>query len=192
MKAFRWVCFLVLAVCPQLLLAQMNTGKIGGIVTDSSGAAVTGATVRATEDGTGVVTETRTAPDGEYLLNFLQPGTYTVEVEAAGFQKSVISSEVVVAGGSGRVQVTLKVGKATEVVQVSANPISVATDTSELSQTFDAQALDSLPNIDRNPLYQLNLMPGANNDAGSGNYGSNGNENGSAVGQTRPDRKSVV
>jgi outer membrane receptor protein involved in Fe transport len=169
----------------------MNTGKIVGFVADSSGAAVMGATVRATEDGTGVATQTITAQDGEYLLNFLEPGTYTVEIEKAGFQKSVTKLKVVVAGGSARVQVTLKVGKATDVVQVTANPIEVATETSELSQTFGAKELDSLPNIDRNPLYQLNLMPGANNDDGSGNYGSNGNENGSAVGQTRPQLASI-
>jgi hypothetical protein len=74
---------------------------------------------------------------------------------------------------------------------VAADPIVVATETSELSQTFSYKDLNALPNIDRNPLYQLNLMPGANNDAGSGNYGSNGNENGSAVGQTRPQLASL-
>jgi hypothetical protein len=181
----------MLAVCPQLILAQMNTGKIVGFVLDSSGAAIAGATVRATEDGTGVVTQTRTEASGEYLLNFLQPGTYTVVVEAAGFQKSVTNSKVVVAGGSARVQVSLKVGKASDSVTVSANPIEVATETSELSQTFDFKQLDTLPNIDRNPLYQLNLIPGANNDSGSGNYGNNGNENGSALGQTRPQLASI-
>src|SRR5258708_7143039 len=191
MKVSRWICLLMLAVSPRFVLAQMNTGKIAGVVVDSSGAAVEGASVRAIEDGTGEVTQTRSAGDGGYLLNFLRPGTYTVEIEKPGFQKSVTDSVVVVAGGNARVQSILQVGRASEIIKVTANPVEVATETSELSQTFDAVDLDSLPNIDRNPLYQLNLMPGANNDAGSGNYGSNGNENGSALGQTRPQLASL-
>ncbi len=191
MKLLRWMCLLTLATCSQLMFAQMNTGKIAGTIVDPSGATVAGATVRATEDGTGIVTQTRTEQDGGYLVNFLQPGTYSLQVEISGFQKSVISGVVVTAGGDTRIQVSLKVGSASEVVKVEANPIEVATDTSELSQTFSSKDLDSLPNIDRNPLYQLNLMPGANNDAGSGNYGSNGNENGSAVAQTRPQLASL-
>lgn len=59
------------------------------------------------------------------------------------------------------------------------------TETSELSQNFTHKQLDALPNIDRNPLYQMNLMPGANNGRGSGNYGVNGGENGSAIGNSR-------
>ncbi|MCU1250540.1 MAG: hypothetical protein JWQ49_3569 [Edaphobacter sp.] len=191
MKVLRSMCLLMLVVCPQLTWAQMNSGKIVGTVSDASGAAVIGADVRATEDATGVTTQAHTAEDGGYLLNFLLPGTYTVEVEKPGYEKVVTMAVVVTAGGDARIPVELKIGKASEVVHVQANPIEVATETSELSQTFDAKALDSLPNIDRNPLYQLNLLPGANNDAGSGSYGSNGNENGSALGQTRPQLASV-
>jgi hypothetical protein len=191
LKLLRMMCLFALLVCPQWIQAQMNTGKLGGTVSDGSGASIAGARVRAIEDGTGVVTEGSTTSDGTYLLNFLLPGTYKIEVTKLGFEKAVTSGVVVTAGGNLRINVSLKVGKATEVVEVAANPIAVATETSELSQTFDYKDLDTLPNIDRNPLYQLNLMPGANNDEGSGNYGSNGNENGSAVGQTRPQLASL-
>ena len=126
-------------------MAQMNTGKISGAVVDQSGAALTGASVRATEDGTGVSTETHTTERGEYLLNFLLPGTYTVEVEIEGFQKSVTSAIAVTAGGNAHMQVSLKIGKTNEVVQIEANSIAVATKTSELSQTFSAKDLDTLP-----------------------------------------------
>jgi hypothetical protein len=191
LKLLRWIFLLAFMLCPQWMLAQINTGKIVGTVSDKTGSSLAGSQVRATENDTGVVTDTVTAPDGAYLLNFLLPGTYTVEVEKNGFQKHVTTGVVVTAGGNLRIDVPLQVGKTTEVVQVTANPIAVATETSELSQTFDYKDLDTLPNIDRNPLYQLNLMPGANSDEGSGNYGSNGNENGSAVGQTRPQLASI-
>lgn len=191
MKQFRWLCLLMLAICSQVTFAQINTGKIAGTVTDNTGATIADASVRAVEDGTGVITQTRTEEHGDYLLNFLSPGTYRIETEKAGFQKAITLGVTVTAGGNIRVNVPLLVGKVTEVVQVMSNPIAVATETSELSQTFSYKELDALPNIDRNPLYQLNLMPGANNDVGSGNYGSNGNENGSAVGQTRPQLASL-
>jgi hypothetical protein len=158
--------------------AQINTGKITGFVTDASGGAIAKVPVRATDDGTGVVTNAETSETGEYLLNFLVPGTYHVTVEQAGFKKAVRSGVIVDAGG-------------VQVVAVEANTLNVATETSELSQTFSHHELDALPNADRNVLYQMNLIPGANNDVGSGNYGTNGGENGSAVGMTRPQLASI-
>jgi hypothetical protein len=169
----------------------MNTGKVTGVVTDKTGATIASAKIRSIEDGTGTTSEAETNKDGAYILYFLLPGTYRIEVVAAGFEKYATSGVVVNAGGNLRIDVPLSVGKATETVQVAADPIAVATETSELSQTFSFKDIDALPNIDRNPLYQLNLMPGANNDDGSGNYGNNGNENGSAIGMTRPQLASI-
>lgn len=184
--------FVVFSVLfPVLAHAQINTGKITGFVSDPSGAFVEGITVTAVNDGTGVVTKADTSGTGEYLLNFLVPGTYHVEVEKEGFKKVQRSGVIVGAGGIDRIDFTLLVGDVTQTIDVQANPINVATETSELSQTFSHQDLDALPNLDRNPLFQMNLIPGANNDVGSGNYGTNGGENGSAVGQSRPQLASI-
>ena len=57
--------------------AQINTGKITGIVTDSGGAVVSGATLRATNQETGVTTSVPSQAGGRYLINFLIPGHYT-------------------------------------------------------------------------------------------------------------------
>ena len=182
---------IILLVCSAIGLAQINTGKISGFVTDSSGALVTNVPVTATNDTTGVVTRTITTDTGEYLLNFLVPGTYHVEVEKQGFQKAIRSSVIVDAGGTNRVDFSLMVGDTGQTVEVQANSVNIATETSELSQNFSHQELDTLPNLDRNPLYQMNLIPGANNEVGSGNYGTNGGENGSAIGQSRPQLASI-
>src|ERR1700730_2196060 len=183
------VIFLVLF--PVITPAQINTGRILGFVTDPSGAVIAGISVTAINDGTSVVTKAETSETGEYLLNFLMPGTYHVEVEKAGFKKVLRSGVIVDAGGIDRIDFTLLVGDVNQTVAVEANAVNVATETSELSQTFSHRDLDALPNIDRNPLYQMNLIPGANNDVGSGNYGTNGGENGSAVGMTRPQLASI-
>jgi outer membrane receptor protein involved in Fe transport len=164
---------------------QINTGKISGSCVDPTGAAVTGVGVSATNLETGVVTRTTSFDTGDYLINFLVPGRYRVQAEKPGFQSSVEAGVVVNAGAATRIDFNLRVGEVREVVEVGANVVAVTTETAELSQTFTTRDLDRLPNIDRNPLYQMNLMPGANNDRGSGNYGLNGGENGSAVGQSR-------
>jgi len=173
------------------LVAQINTGKISGIITDSSNAAIVHASVKATNAETSVTTTAQTQENGSYLLNFLIPGHYTVEVVAPGFQKSVEKGVEVTAGGTARTDFSMRIGEVQQEVEVQAHPISVNMESAELTQTFGYKALDQLPNIDRNPLYQMNLLPGANNGGGSGNYGSNGGENGSAVGLTRPQLASV-
>jgi hypothetical protein len=182
---------MMLLVCSAKSFAQINTGKITGFVTDSSGAVVLRVPVTATDDATGVVTRAETSDSGEYLLNFLVPGGYRVEVDQTGFKKVIKSGVIVNAGGISRIDFALLVGDVNQVVDVPANALSVATETSELSQAFSHKDLDTLPNVDRNPLYQMNLIPGANNGVGSGNYGTNGGENGSAVGQTRPQLASI-
>src|SRR5580704_5733950 len=191
MRSKRVLLLAILLGCSPTNFAQINTGKITGFVTDSSGGAIPRVPVVATDDATGVVTKTETSETGEYLLNFLVPGTYHVGVEQSGFKKSMRSGVIVDAGGVNRIDITLVIGDVSQVVDVQANTLNVATETSELSQTFSNHELDTLPNADRNVLYQMNLIPGANNDVGSGNYGTNGGENGSAVGMTRPQLASI-
>lgn len=170
---------------------QVNTGKISGFISDASGAMIPGVPIAAVNDSTGVSTTSTTSETGEYLLNFLVPGSYHVKVEHAGFKTAVRSNVAVNAGMITRADFVLRVGETVQTVTVQSNPITVATETSELSQTFSPEEVQALPNLDRNPLYQMNLIPGANNDAGSGNYGANGGENGSAIGQSRPQLASI-
>lgn len=191
MRRIAVLCTFFLLVSVATGSAQVNTGRVFGVVTDHSGAAVPGAAVTATAEGTGVVTKGTTSDSGEYLLNFLVPGTYWIEVEKSGFKSAKVLQVTVHAGDTARVDFALQVGLVSQSVDVTANSIGVATETSELSQTFSYKDLDTLPNIDRNPLYQMNLLPGANNDAGSGNYGTNGGENGSSIGLTRAQLASI-
>ena len=192
MCKFRFVAwFLFLLLVESIASAQINTGKISGVITDPSGAYVAEVSLRAINDATGVTTMAKSSAAGEYLINFLLPGTYRLEAELAGFQKSVETGVMVNAGTITHVDIGMKVGEVRQTVEVAANPLGVDTETSELSQTFTHKQLDALPNIDRNPLYQMNLMPGANNGRGSGNYGANGGENGSAIGNSRNQIASI-
>jgi outer membrane receptor protein involved in Fe transport len=172
-------------------LAQINTGRLSGTVHDASEAVVAGARIRATNESTGIITNATSGESGEYLVTFLIPGTYRVEVEKAGFQSEAQLGVAVNAGTITRIDFKLRVGEVHQTVEVAANVVGVSTETSELSKTFSHKDLDELPNIDRNPLFQMNVLPGANSGAGSGSYSTNGGENGSAVGQTRPQLASI-
>ncbi len=170
---------------------QINTGRITGTVTDPTGATIAEVVIRATNQDTNVVTTGQSQPTGDFLLNFLVPGPYRVEAEKQGFQRAVEKNAVVTGGGITHIDFHMLIGEVHQSIEVEALPVVVVTDTSELAHTFTTANINALPNIDRNPLFQMNLVPGANNGTGSGNYGTNGGENGSSVGNTRNQIASI-
>ena len=80
-------------------LAQITMTGIRGIVRDPNGAVVPNATVKATDNGTGVEQTTISSSDGGFIFPALQFGSYKLAVTAAGFQNSVIAAVVVESGG---------------------------------------------------------------------------------------------
>ena len=80
---------LSLLVCPCALRAQMNSGTIAGFVSDPSGASIPEAAIVATDVATHTATRAVTLPDGNYLLNYLVPGTYEIQISKSGFITSV-------------------------------------------------------------------------------------------------------
>jgi iron complex outermembrane receptor protein len=80
---------LVGAMWPAGAAAQPATGSIAGVVRDSSGGAVPGATVRVISEATGTALETISGGQGEYRLQDLAPGAYRVEVGLDGFETAV-------------------------------------------------------------------------------------------------------
>jgi hypothetical protein len=65
--------------------AQINTDRISGVVLDSADAIVPGVVIQAINEETGVVTSGVSRETGDYLINFLIPGSYRVEAEKTGF-----------------------------------------------------------------------------------------------------------
>src|SRR4030081_1228945 len=78
--------------------AQTFRGAINGTVTDPSGAVVAGASVKATNAGTGIAQTTSTTGDGEFSFQDLPLGTYKIEVSAAGFRPATVDNVSVTAG----------------------------------------------------------------------------------------------
>ena len=107
-------------IMPATASAQAVTGTLLGNVTDSTGGAVPGATVVATETRTNISRTTTTNDAGYYLFASLQNGTYSVDAELQGFKKIVRPNVKVDVNTTIRVDLKLEVGQMTEAVTVSA------------------------------------------------------------------------
>src|SRR2546427_2503570 len=95
-------------------------GEITGTVTDASGAAVSGATVNATNTETGFKQSAKTADTGLYRLTLLPIGTYQLDVQAAGFGAAKRTGIVLMAGQTATVDIPLSVAGTTTTVEVTA------------------------------------------------------------------------
>src|SRR5262249_38439211 len=140
--------------------AQVTTATILGTITDASGGALPGASVTARNSETGLERTVPANEVGEYRLEFLPIGSYTVEASLDGFKTASRSGVVVRVNDTVRVNIPLDIGGLTEKVTVEAVTPDVNTATSEISKTIEAAAIQSLPIVDRNAYTLLDLTPG--------------------------------
>ncbi len=137
---------LVIAGLGQNLLAQSSLGgSINGTVTDPSGAAVAGASVQLTNEGTSVVTPTTTTSSGQFVFPVVSVGEYTITVAAAGFSQSVVKGISVVPNKTTTQNVVLKVGATTQTVEVTASAVHLETETAQQGTSFDQSTYADLP-----------------------------------------------
>lgn len=138
-------CALALCLLTAGALAQTERGTLRGNVVDSSGAAVAGATVSATNAETGVRTETVSTVAGIYQIPQVRPGIYTVEAEFSGFKKFVRENVRVATAAIVPVDLILEVGEVTESVTVSATSINLKTESTEVSTEVNPKSYVELP-----------------------------------------------
>src|SRR5215831_10029723 len=129
-----------------LAVAQSTFGSFVGTVRDPSGAVIGGASVRITNKGTSAQRTATTDETGSFNVVNLDPGTYDVVVQAAGFQSSVHSDLVLTARQTVRVDATLGLGTQTEAITVNtaAEPV-ITTEASTLAETKTGRELVDLP-----------------------------------------------
>jgi hypothetical protein len=143
---------------------QGTTSRVLGTVIDPSGAPVPGAEVRLINEGTGGTFTTRTSETGNYVFEAVQSGSYSLEVETAGFRKFLSRENQVAIGQPTTVNVTLEVGAVTEQIEVAASYEVVQTSTSgNIGNLFTERVIRDLPIVGtrgRNPLSLVLLQPG--------------------------------
>ena len=128
--------------------AQQNS-TITGTVLDKGGAAVPGAEVMLTQQGTGFVTKSISNDSGNYTFPGLNVGTYDLKVTAKGFSAYVQKGIVVNVSQTTRVDAAMAVGTVDQTVTVQADTLTVQTDSNVVSTLVSEEQITS--NRDREP-----------------------------------------
>src|SRR5882757_11398175 len=118
-QAFFLIVIIFLLCMPVCLHGQAVNGTLLGTVTDNTGASVANAKVTVTEVGTGAIHESVTNESGNYTFPDLQPGTYSVTVEAKGFKKETHQNIDLLSNSSTRVDISTEPGSVSETVLVT-------------------------------------------------------------------------
>jgi hypothetical protein len=156
------IALIATAVAVPPAAAQALYGAIVGTVTDQSNAAVPGATVTATNTGTGHKQDAVTDTDGNFSFRNLQPGTYDLGITMSGFRETKRTGIRASANNPVRQDLKLEVGTVSEAVTVTAETTILQTEKADLHTELTAKEVTNLPlNQFRNYQALLNLVPGA-------------------------------
>lgn len=156
---------ILVLLCSLMALAQGTTAPISGSVTDPNGAVISGAAVVVKNDATGAEFNVTTTSSGTYTVPALNPGTYTVTIEARGFKKAILQNIKVDAGVPATANITLEVGAPTESVVVQGGAEILQTQTANITTTLSTNQIAQLPLQSRNVMYYLSLLPGVSTAA---------------------------
>lgn len=173
----RWALLVVLItglICSRQALGQNDNGAIVGTVTDSSGAVIAGADVKAVQVGTGVTKSLKSDSTGFFTIESLSVGDYTVTVANPGFSTTTVKNIHVEPGQRKQVNVQLTVGNVSSNVVVETNPLAVETQSSDSSATIDSRQIETLLVNGRNFQTLAALAPGVNNTNGNNQYQGGG------------------
>ena len=164
------VACILLAAFP-LLGADVNA-VLSGTVKDTSGALVSGATITLTNTQTNISQTVKSAGDGSYSFTSVPVGSYRLTVEQVGFRKYVQTGIVLQVNQAAKQDISLRVGTAAEVVEVTENVSQIDTVTATLGSVETQKRIVDLPLVERDT-FQLGLLQAGvftpDPDDGSGN-----------------------
>jgi hypothetical protein len=186
-QSFCAVTLAILLLCSPLL-GQGTEGNITGTVTAQDGTSLPNAKVTITNEGTNISRSVISNTKGDYVAADLNPGTYTVKVEATGFGETRDAGVVLASQQTLRIDVTMKVGSTNSTVTVTAGESVIETEMPSISSTVSAETLaNSSSNLlstsdstgDSGLLFYTSLLPGGSQAGSSFDwsmYGSRGSE----------------
>jgi carboxypeptidase family protein len=160
------VVIVVMAASPAW--AQLYSGTISGVVQDPSGAVVAKASLTLTDVTKNFKYQTTSDSAGRYFFRSLQPSVYSLKVQAVGFSAEQIDSITLNVNGDMAQDVTLKVGKTSETVEVSqSGAAQVQSEDASTGQTIDRKFVNDLPLIGRSVGDLAYLAPGVSQPTGT-------------------------
>lgn len=172
--------------------AQTATTSLRGVVTDSSGAVMSEASVLLTESSIGFSQLHKTNAQGEYSFQQIPPGNYEVKVVAQGFSEQTTRAQLLV-NQPATVNVALAVGASNTNVEVTAQTNSINLTDATLGNAFDPSQVQNLPYLANNVTYLLSLQPGVLAvDSGAASGGLNTDERTGIVNGARQDQSNLT
>lgn len=126
-------------------LSQSTSSTVLGDVLDPTGAVIPAADITITNQETGITRATTTDRNGRYVYPEIAPGAYRIDVHKEGFEATRISGIEVPATASVRRNVTLRLGSASDKVEVEASAPVITTDSASLGTTVEEQQINRLP-----------------------------------------------
>jgi len=177
----RFVVLLcVLAASAFTARAQGIFATLTGVVSDPAGSVISNATITLTDAVSGSSRETKTNDQGYYTFASVPVGSYNLSVEAAGFENYKVSAIRLGGGEQRNVNVQLKVGAATQQVEVSAETVDIATtDSGEKSFALETKELQNFTQVGSNAAEYIKIVPGFGISNGTQNKS---NYNGATIG----------
>src|SRR5579863_539638 len=169
---------LLLTICALTLFGQATDSNIVGTVTDASGAAVPDVKVVATNRDTNVQYSTVANGSGEYRLNNIPVGTYSVAAAAPGFSAATVSGVQLELNRTATVNLNLAVGAVSTAVEVTEAPALIDTNTSQVQTTYGSDLARDLPTagisklVNGAGIYNISLNGAGVAFAGGIGYGS--------------------
>jgi hypothetical protein len=147
--------------------AQSTSGRVRGTVSDASGGAVAGVTVRLANTATNVTREAVTNASGEYLFLEVPVGPYQIEINQPGFKRFLRKDINVDLNAVVSVDIALTVGGSTETVEVTGEPPVIDTTTTQLGAVVNSRDVTELPLNARDTYQLLQLQPGVQSQLGN-------------------------
>lgn len=164
-KVVSLLLLLVVASSPSFAQSS-SASSLSGVVVDTDGGAIPGATVVISNNATGVTSEAVSNTSGQFSFPGLDAGTYTVRVALSGFKTFVASDVRLLAARPGNVTARLEIGALSETVEVRASTELVQTQSPAVTTTLSTEQLSELPLVSRNALYSVSMLPGVSTTGG--------------------------
>jgi hypothetical protein len=178
-KSHKIILSLVFSVLALMISPAMHgqaTGSFSGNVLDKSGSAIPGAAVVVTSQGTGLARDTKTDSAGHYLVPLLPVGTFTVSVDATGFQRAESKDLRLQVDESRELDFSLAPATVVTTVSVSGEAVAVETANPSLGQVITSQQVTQLPLNGRDFVQLATLTAGATAETNPNSFFTQGSD----------------